>query len=159
MSFTVVSLIVVAVAVLAITALFRDRALSRSERLCRLFNLDPDKYELLGSDLGGGSDKIFLRGYGLSGVSDAVFRRRSDGHIIVGEAKSRRYRGAVTRYERFQVTLYIGLAERKYRTHVSAVMRYGCGTTVPVLADSDLFRELLALLPEYRRVSRELKIA
>lgn len=131
---------------------------SRSERMCRLFKLDPDQYELVGSDLGGSKKKIFLRADGVVGVPDAVFRHRTDKSIVVGEAKRRRFRGTLTDYERYQATLYLGLAHRKYRAEVRGVMRYGCGRTVEVEPDGLLYRELVARVPEYRRIARKFRI-
>jgi hypothetical protein len=152
-------LITIALVVLIVWLMlaYRGRR-SRSERLCRLFKLDPDEYELVGSDLGGSKKKIFLRADGIVGVPDAVFRHRSDKSIVVGEAKRRRYRGALTDYERYQATLYLGLAHRKYRADVRGVMRYGCGRTFEVEPDALLYRELVARVPEYRRVARKFRI-
>lgn len=47
------------------------------------------------------------------GNPDALFRDRGNGRLIVGEAKSRNYKSAVTPYGRYQVTLYIGMVERR----------------------------------------------
>ena len=150
--------IVIVIVFVLVALLFRRRGkVSRSDRMCRLFGLDPSEYQLIGSDLGGGRDKLFLRGDGVVGAPDAVFRRRSDGEIVVGEAKSRRYRGSVSTYERYQVILYLGVSRRRYRRRVRGLIRYGCGTCVPLAFEETTYQNLIALIPEYRQVSRQIR--
>ena len=158
MNLTAVSLTIVIVAIFVAAVLYGRGPSSRTERLCRLFNLDPSEYDLIGSDLGGSEDKVFFQADGIVGAPDAVFRRKADGTIVVGEAKRRSFRGALTAYEHNQLTLYLGLAHRKYRTGVRGLMHYGCGSVVPVPPDGKLYRELLSLIPEYRRVSQRLRL-
>jgi hypothetical protein len=156
---TVFSLVIVIVLVLVALAYASRKKTSREERLCTLFGLESDNHELLGSDLGGAKDKIFLRGDGVVGVPDALFRRREDRSIVVGEAKKRRFNGNVTDYERFQVVLYLGLAQRKFRQQASAVLRYGCGTCVPIEPDPECYRWLISTIPAYRKVAREIGLS
>lgn len=155
---TALSLIAVVVAIVVALYFSRRKKLSRSDRYCRLFRLPPEKYQLLGTDLGGGNDKIVLRADGLIGAPDAVFKRLADGHIVVGEAKRRRHRGKTTLYEDYQVTLYMGMAKHRHRTNVSAIIRYGCGTCVQRPFNPQLYRDLLKRVPEYRRVEKRLCI-
>lgn len=152
-----VSIAAVILAILALLFVSRSRSQARNHRMCILFGLDPSEYDLLGSDLGGGRDKVYLRANGVVGVPDAVFRHRRTRHIVVGEAKKRRVgRNGVTKYERFQVILYIGAAESKYRKNVSAIIHYGCGTLIPIDSDRATYRRLIGLIPEYRKVAKRI---
>jgi len=156
---TVVSLVLAILAVLVLVYAQRWRSESHGARICRLFGLDPAEFELVGTDLGGSKDKVYLKGDGLAGVPDAVFRHRSTRAILIGEAKSRRFNGAVSRYEEYQVALYMGLARRRYRVPVSALIRYGCGQLVPLELDPDAYSELVRLIPRYRQVAKSLSLA
>lgn len=134
---------------------------SRYERLCALFGVDSSEWRLLGSDLGGSEDKLFLRGDGLVGVPDALFASRDGSRVLVGEAKvrhfkARRGRPRVRPYERFQVQLYMGLAARRYRCQVQSIIRYGDGFLVPVDADPEEYRYLLTLRAPFRRATRKM---
>jgi len=154
------SLLIAAVAiVIAVVVAYRRQSTSRSDRLCQLFDLEPGKHQLIGSDLGGSKDKVFLRADGVVGAPDAVFRRIEDRSIVIGEAKRRRLTGGPTTYERYQVMLYLGLARRKFGTDVQGVLRYGCGRVVSVEFDTNLYAELVSLLPDYHRAVREYRIA
>ena len=123
---------------------------TREQQLCRVFRLDPQQVTVKGSDLAGGQDKLFLRGDGLVGVPDALFVHRGSGEIIIGEAKSRYHRGVITDYERFQITLYMGVAGGNAGRPVGGIFRYGCGTIVPIAFDVDLYHQLLSQVPACR---------
>ena len=88
---------------------------------------------------------------GLVGTPDVMFRISRTGEIVIGEAKSRHYHGVITAFERHQVTLYLGMAKRLYRRPVTAILLYGNGRLVPLDFDEDLYRSLLALIPQCRR--------
>ena len=107
------------------------------------FAWDPQHVTLKGSDLAGGQDKLFLRGDGLVGVPDALF-------VIIGEAKSRYHRGVITDYERCQITLYMGVTGGNTGRRVRGLLRYGCGTVVPIAFDVDLYHQLLSQVPACR---------
>ena len=128
----------------------RRRPRTREQQLCRVFRLDPQQVTLKGSDLAGGQDKQFLSGDGLLGVPDAVFVHRVNGEIIIGEAKSRYHRGVITDYERYQITLYMGVAGGNAGRPVGGIFRYGCGTIVPIAFDVDLYHQLLSQVPACR---------
>ena len=124
---------------------------TREQRLCRVFRLAPQHVTLKGSDLAGGQDKLFLRGDGLVGVPDALFVHRDNGEIIIGEAKSRYHRGVITDYERYQITLYMGVAGGNTGRRVRGLLRYGCGTVVAIRFDVDLYQRLLFQVPACRQ--------
>ena len=120
-------------------------------RICRRWGLDPRDVTVLSSDLGRHRSGRRLRADGLVGTPDVLFRDRRRRQIIVGEAKSRHYTGSITPYERYQVTLYLGMAERLYRRPVTAILLYGNGGLVPLDFDEELYRRLLTLIPRCRR--------
>ena len=96
------------------------------------------------------SDRALLAD-GLAGNPDVLFRDNRNRQVIVGEAKSRHFKRSVTPYERYQVTLYLGMAHRLYRRPVTAIILYGNGRRVPLMFDEDLYRLLLAQIPTCRR--------
>lgn len=125
--------------------LLRGDNKSQSASLCDVFELPATEYTLIGTDLGGSENRVFLRADQVVGVPDAIFRGR--GSIIIGEAKSRHYRGHLTDYENYQVQLYMGAASRTYRKPCRAKIRYGCGSVVPVEFDQSIYDRLLRLIP------------
>ncbi|HRP05612.1 MAG TPA: hypothetical protein PLV87_11935, partial [Opitutaceae bacterium] len=129
--------------------LYRSR-LSAADHVFRLFGLNPAEYELVGYDLGNRPRKLFLRADGLVGVPDAVFRHRTDGHVVIGEFKSRSYRGRITDYERFQMTLYEGVAQRRYRRPARGLFAFGSGGVVEHSFDPDTYARLLPLADDLR---------
>ena len=127
-----------------------DAELVRMEQILRS-GLEPTvSGTLKGSDLSGGQDKLFLRGDGLVGVPDALFVHRDNAEIIIGEAKSRYHRGVITDYERCQITLYMGVTGGNTGRRVRGLLRYGCGTVVPIAFDVDLYHQLFSQVPACR---------
>ena len=120
-------------------------------RICRRWGLDPARVRVIASDLGRHRSTWSLRADGLVGKPDVIFRDRTARCLVVGEAKSRHCKGDITPYERYQVTLYLGMAMRLYRMPVSAIVLFGNGRRVPVEFDPALYERLLTLLPECRR--------
>ena len=129
-------------AVLIVWFIVRRRS---PQDIVRRWGLDPASCRVLASDLARHRSRPSLVADGLAGSPDALMRERTEGTIIVGEAKSRHYRGALTAYERYQVTLYCGMARRVYRRPVRAIILYGNGRRVPLTFDEDLYRDLLAI--------------
>lgn len=151
-----VILAVVAAAILAIPGAWlalHVRRQRHSARICRRWGLDPAHVRVIASDLGRHRATWSLRADGLVGNPDALFRDRTSGRFIVGEAKSRHYRGSITPYERYQVTLYLGMVERLYRRQARAILLYGNGRRVPLDFDEALYRRLLALIPRCRQAT------
>jgi len=141
------------VALVALVVIAIARALSppRAKRICKEFGLDPKTHKLLGDDLGQKRGRIFLRADGVVGVPDAVFRDTAHDSLVIGEAKSRRFRGHIKDYERFQLILYMGASRRKFRNaSVAGVFRFGCGSTIAMPFDEAVYRELIALIPRYK---------
>jgi len=121
------------------------------------FNLDPKDYVLMAADVGGYSKKIRLSANGAHGDPDALIRARVGDELIVGEVKSRAYRGTVRPYERYQLTLYLGAACRRYpRQRVYGLICYS-NRVVRLDYDDVLYRQLIGLIPEYRKAVRRLQ--
>ena len=123
-----------------------------SARLARRWHLDPATVRVVASDLGRHRSSRPMVVDGLVGAPDVIFRIRRTGGIVIAEAKSRHYRGSITAYERHQVTLYLGMAKRLYRRPVTALLLYGNGRVVPLEFDEALYRGLLALITQCRRM-------
>ncbi len=122
-----------------------------ADRICRRWGLDPSRVRVIASDLGRHRASWSLRADGLVGNPDVLVRDRATRHLVVGEAKSRHFRGSITPYERYQVTLYLGMVRRLYRQPATAVLLFGNGRRVPVEFDPALYNRLLALLPDCQR--------
>ena len=145
----ILAMVVLAIATTSIA--LHARRKRYTERICRRWGLDPARVRVIASDLGRHRASWSLRADGLVGNPDAIFRDRATRRLIVGEAKSQHYRGAITPYEHYQVTLYLGMVRRLYRQPATAVLLFGNGRQVPLDFDAALYRRLLALLPDCRR--------
>ena len=128
----------------------RRRRRDRSQELCRRWGLDEATHRVISCDLGRGRSRKPLLADGLAGNPDVLFRDTRQRRLIVGEAKSRNYRGTITPYERYQVTLYSGMVARLYCRPVSAIILYGNDRRVALEFDEDLYRWLLARAPTCR---------
>ena len=150
---TALSIIAAAIVILLVIATpFYVRQRRRySARICARWGLDRATTRVISSDLASHRSNKALRADGLAGNPDVLFRDNRNRQVIVGEAKSRHFKGAVTPYERYQVTLYLGMAHRLYRRPVTAIILYGNGRRVPMGFDKNLYRQLLAQIPACRR--------
>ena len=143
------AVVVLVIAVSSIALHVRRRRYA--ERICRRWSLDPARVRVIASDLGRHRATWSMRADGLIGNPDVIFRDRNSRRLIVGEAKSRHFKGDVTPYERYQVTLYLGMAKRLYRMPATAIILFGNGRRVPVEFDPALYERLLTLLPDCRK--------
>jgi hypothetical protein len=129
---------------------------SAQREVYEVFNVDPQRFRLVGSDLGG-RRPMYLRMGNLVGAPDAAFRSRRDKHGVIGEFKSRRYRGFIRRRERYQCILYMGMLKHCYRLHsVSAVLRFA-DQCVDIPYDEMLFNHLVAIGPELQQARKRWK--
>lgn len=149
----------IAVAIIGLALLLRGRNTDSEVVLCKDFGLNPNDYQVLSSDLGGKKTKVWLRADGVVGVPDAIIQHRRNKNIIIGEAKSRHFRGKIKPQERYQVTLYMGVTTKRYRKPTSGLLRYGCGTVVPLDPDPNTYEYLIALLPKYRKVAKAIGLS
>ena len=110
------------------------------------FKLDPGRFKLLGTDLGGQQNRgIYLSFAGVNGKPDAVFEDRKKPCIIIGEHKARKCKAGVRLREFYQIVLYIGIAQRKWPTHeVKGCLSFD-DKVVWVDFDSNVFQALIDL--------------
>lgn len=153
-SIVTIALIIAILAGYAVWAFHRGKRLAKSELFTK-FELDLAEYQLISTDLGDEHPKVFLSTQDIVGVADAMFRSRRHPVLVVGEAKSRRYRGRMRRREYYQMILYLGAARRQFpRLRVTGRLSYA-DAVVPVEFDEDTFRKLLSMVPELRQFLAE----
>jgi hypothetical protein len=112
------------------------------------FGLSPGAYKLLSSDLGDSAPRKMLQGNGIAGEPDALFAAKIARKVVVGEFKSRKYKGFVRPYEFFQTMLYMGLARHIHgATEAIGVIAYADGR-VQVHFDQAVFDAIIALRAE-----------
>lgn len=118
-----------------------------NQDLLGLFGL-PGDYRVIGTDLGGSKDQLYLRADGLTGAPDVAFFSSRRDHWVAGEYKSRKYRGQVRPHERYQVVLYIGMLRSQFRTQkVTGAIRYR-DRYIEIHFDPELYRKLVNMAPE-----------
>lgn len=78
------------------------------------------------------------------GVADAIFADRSCSRFIVGEFKSRKFKGEVFPHEYYQTLLYIGMLKTLTGKRVSGRLRYA-DAVIHVPFDQAVFDGLLRL--------------
>ena len=147
---TIIAAAIVTLLVVATPFYVRQRR-RYSARICARWGLDPSTVRVLSSDLASHRSNKALLADGLAGNPDVLFRDGRTRQVIVGEAKSRHFKGTVTSYERYQVILYLGMVNRTYRQPVKAILLYGNGRRVPLQFDENLYRHLLAQIPACRQ--------
>ena len=153
-SIVTIVLIIACVVGFAVLAFRRGKRLAETELFTK-FELDAAEYRLISTDLGGEDPKVFLSAEDIVGVADAMFRSRRHPVLVVGEAKSRRYRGRMRRREYYQMILYLGAARRQFpRLRATGRLSYA-DAVVPVEFDEATFRQLLSMVPELRQFLAE----
>jgi hypothetical protein len=144
----VIALMLACVA-LALLAWRARRPAPTEARLAAEFGLPPAGYRVLGADVGGYERQYLVEADGLRGLPDAVFE--SSNELVVGDVKTRRFRGAVSAYERYQMTLYIGMLRRRFPGRaVRGAIRYR-DAVIAIPFDEELYRWLLSRAPELRQ--------
>ena len=144
-------MVVAAIAVWALLARRRPATASAAE-LCRSFGLDPNRYRVPGADVGGFAVPFSIEADGLMGRPDAVFMAKDTSEVVVGELKSRYHQGRITRYERFQITLYLGAVRARLRTDAVRGLICYRDRVVEAPFHEQAYRHLLSLKPECLRV-------
>lgn len=119
-------------------------------RVMRMFGLQGGDWQVVGGDIRGIRPRVFLRSRSVTGAPDAVFRCHSRGLIVVGELKSRRYRGRLRWREYFQVQLYAHLARRRWRRWDVLIRLRFADAIVDVAPDAKVAEALENLAPELR---------
>ena len=114
----------------------------------RKFGVSSVSFTLVSSDLGRSSSGRRLTAFGITGEADAVFISKSGQQVVVGEFKSRKFKGYVRPYELFQVMLYIGLAQHFFgASKASGVIAYADGK-VHIAFDQAVFDALVGMRGE-----------
>lgn len=145
--------------VLIAVALYLTTRTTAQKGVHRTFKLEPGRYKLIGSDLGGESKSIMLTHSGIGGVPDAIFEDRKKPRIIVGEYKARLMKRGPRPREYYQVILYIGIAKLRWPQHeVVGLISYR-DKTVWIYHDQRAFQGLVDLKPEAVRSIRAMKAA
>jgi hypothetical protein len=139
----------IALALGVLAALYFLKKKSASSELYSQFGIRESTHKILSTDLGQSASRIRLSRFGINGIADAVFKAVSRKEILVGEFKSRKYRGVVKLYEFYQVMLYMGHLRDKYPDHeVKGCLAYADGM-VTVFFDQDVYQALVNLRGEY----------
>lgn len=126
----------------------------RAPKIHAVFGLDKS-WKLLSCDIGGKKGSYYRFGP-VGGVPDAVFRRGH--HLRVYDLKKRRKPSFPSKYERFQMTLYLGILKAKFRTlEVRAFLAYE-GGQIEVTWNEALYANLVARIPDLLRVKKQLRI-
>ncbi len=139
--------IVLGVLVLIAAVYFFHKGTAQNEVHAK-FGLSPATYRIVSSDLGDSSPRKRLYGRGVAGEPDALFLGASQSHMVVGEFKSRKYKGYVRPREFYQISLYLGLALQHHRPKtISGVLAYA-DHRVEVEFDAEVYAALIDLRPE-----------
>lgn len=122
------------------------------------FGLSPGAYTLLSSDLGDSAPRQMLRGNGVNGEPDALFAAKAGRKIVVGEFKSRKYRGFVRPYEFFQTMLYMGMARQTHGAQEATGVIAYADERVQVYFDQAVFDAIVDLRGEMLSSFKERKL-
>ena len=148
----------IAIILIAI-ALYLTTKSSAQQGVHRTFKLEPGRYKLVASDLGGDTKSMLLTHAGIGGMPDAIFEDRKKPRIIVGEYKARQMKRGPRPREYYQVILYIGIAKLRWPQHeVVGLISYR-DKTVWINHDQRAFQGLVDLKPEAVRSIRAKKAA
>lgn len=113
------------------------------------FGVSSASHKLLSTDLGKAGGSIKLARFGINGIPDAVFEALTGKLILVGEFKSRKYRGVVKLYELYQLMLYMGHLQGRYPNNTIVGCLAYADERVEVKFDPALYQALVELREEY----------
>ncbi len=126
----------------------------RGMSIKRLFG-QPWYVVVLAADIGGWKVKRRIQRKGVVGMPDALFFDPVRLRYVIGEYKSRVWKGSVTERERYQVTLYVGMLRRLWRREPRGLIAYGCGRIQNVAFNKGVYVGLLGLRKEVLAVERD----
>lgn len=135
-------------ALLLLALFFALSKLKAGNEIYSRFGLKESTYTLVSSDLGGKKSTIKLSRFGINGIADAVFKANAGKEIIVGEFKSRKFRGAVRLCEFYQVLLYMGHLAERYPDHVIKGRLAYADSTQGVYFDPQVYEALIGMRTE-----------
>lgn len=134
---------------------------SSGDGLYEQLALSPKEYRIIGHDLAGRGKAIQISAFGIMGKPDVLVEHRRMKRLRVYDLKSRNYKGRMTNYEQFQMTLYMGILKTLHPGYeVEGFIRYR-NQLVPVqyshrlfLALKDLKTEALQSISKWRPVNK-----
>ncbi|MDY1219308.1 hypothetical protein ACM8BJ_24775 [Pseudomonas aeruginosa] len=136
-------------ALLLLVAIFFVQKKSAAGAIHSRFGVRESTHRLISTDLGNAAGRIKLSRFGINGIADAVFESVKGSEILVGEFKSRKYRGQVRLYELYQLILYMGHIKALYPNHkVLGCLAYA-DSRVQVNFDPAVYEALVGLREEY----------
>ena len=139
---------IVGVALLLLVVVFFVKKRSAPDDIFGKFGLSPGAFMLLSSDLGDSAPRQMLRGDGVNGEPDALFSAKSGKKVVVGEYKSRKFKGFVRPYEFFQTMLYMGLARQIHHAYEAIGVIAYADCRVHVHFDQEVYEAIVALRGE-----------
>jgi hypothetical protein len=139
---------IVGIVLLLLVAAYFFRKRQAPNDIFGKFGLSPGAFTLVSSDLGDSAPRKMLRGSGVAGEPDALFSAKAARKVVVGEFKSRKFKGFVRPYEFFQTILYMGMAKQTHGAHdAHGVIAYA-DARVQVYFDQAVFDAIVDLRGE-----------
>lgn len=121
-------------------------------RIKALFGI-PFYYRTVATDLYGQKGR-FVKHRNVVGKPDAIFKHLFLPKYIVGELKSRSCHGAISKYERYQTTLYMGMLKKSlFFGQVSGRVGYKNGFK-SLTFDKHCFNWLMSLRHEVKKINK-----
>lgn len=138
-------IMIVGVVLLLLVAVYFYRKGAAPGDIFGQFGLSPGAFTLISSDLGDSAPRQMLRGNGVAGEPDALFAAKKSKKVVVGEFKSRKFKGFVRPYEFFQTMLYMGMARQVHNvSEAMGVIAYA-DARVHIHFDQDVYDAIVAL--------------
>ncbi|MFO6994482.1 hypothetical protein P3D53_09575 [Pseudomonas aeruginosa] len=146
-------------ALLLLVAIFFFLKKSAASAIHSRFGVRESTHRLISTDLGKAKGRIMLSRFGINGIADAVFESVNGNEILVGEFKSRKYRGKVKLSEFYQLMMYIGHIKALYPNHTVLGCLAYADSRVQVNFDPAVYESLVGLREEYWLTVRYKRVA
>ncbi|HBO2935326.1 TPA: hypothetical protein L4R50_000322 [Pseudomonas aeruginosa] len=146
-------------ALLLLVAIFFFQKKSAASAVHSRFGVRESTHRLISTDLGNAKGRIKLSRFGINGIADAVFESIKGNEILVGEFKSRKYRGQVRLHEFYQLLLYMGHLKAQYPNHTVLGCLAYADSRVQVNFDPAVYEALLGLREEYWQTVKYKQVA
>jgi hypothetical protein len=146
-------------ALLLLVAIFLIQKKTAASAIHSRFGVRESTHRLISTDLGNSKGRLKLARFGINGIPDAAFESVNGKEILVGEFKSRKYRGQVRLYEFYQLLMYMGHIKALYPNHkVLGCLAYA-DSRVQVNFDPAVYEALLTMREEYWLTVRYKRVA
>lgn len=146
-------------ALLLLALIFFVQKKSAAGAIHSRFGVRESTHRLISTDLGNSKGRIKLSRFGINGIADAVFESVNGNEILVGEFKSRKYRGKVKLSEFYQLMMYIGHIKALYPNHTVLGCLAYADSRVQVNFDPAVYESLVGLREEYWLTVRYKRVA